>query len=57
MLEFLVDVFEGRPTCLGLEREATRVVRSEHVPNIKYGPEDDFARNKGVVKAMIQLTT
>ena len=30
---------------------------SEHAPNKKYGPDDDFAKNRGVVKAIIQLIT
>jgi len=28
-----------------------------HVPNNRYGPQLDLARNNGVVKAMIQFTT
>ena len=43
------------PRVSGWNARQTRVVISEHVPNMKYGPEDDFAKNKGVVKAIIQL--
>ena len=45
------------PRDSGWKRTQTTTVRAEHVPKRKYGPEDDFARKRGVEKAMIQFTT
>ena len=35
----------------------TTTVRAEHVPKRKYGPEDDFARKRGIEKSMFQFMT
>lgn len=45
------------PCDSGWNKMQTTTVSAAHVPKRKYGPEDDFARKRGVEKAMIQFTT